>query len=114
MARGEPSAPGRKVGNLEIERKDDGVLALSGEVDLSNADQVPDAVAALASPEGDLVLDVSGLRFIDSTGVRLLLTLASDRGQRGGNLVIERPGGVVQRVLGLMGIERAPYLEIRS
>lgn len=114
MARGEPSKAVRTVGNLEIEQRGTGELALSGEVDLSNADQVPEAVAALAPAEGDLVLDVSDLRFIDSTGVRLLLTLAADRGQRGGNLVLERPGGVVRRVLGLMGIERAPYLEIRS
>lgn len=114
MARDEASKSVRTVGNLQIEQKGNGVLALSGEVDLSNADQVPQAVSALAPSEGDLVLDVSGLRFIDSTGVRLLLSLASDRGQRGGNLVLERPAGVVRRVLGLMGIERAPYLEIRS
>lgn len=114
MARDEPSKAVRTVGNLQIEQKENGVLALSGEVDLSNADQVPEAVGALAPAEGDLVLDLAALRFIDSTGVRLLLSLASERGQRGGNLVLERPGGVVQRVLGLMGIERAPYLEIRS
>ncbi len=114
MAVSEPSKSVRTVGNLRIEQTEQGALALAGEVDLSNADDVPAAIQSLAPQEGDLVIDVSELRFIDSTGVRVLLSLASERGQRGGNLVLERPEGVVRRVLGLMGIERAPYLEIRS
>jgi anti-anti-sigma factor len=69
------SIPG--PGRLKISSAvDDGTvsLALEGELDLAGA---PDMEASLAAVERDaptrLVIDLSRLQFIDSTGLRLLL-----------------------------------------
>jgi anti-anti-sigma factor len=52
------------------------VAHLRGELDLSNATDIADALAAAAedAPLG-LVVDMSGLRHLDSAGVRLLFDL---------------------------------------
>ena len=52
------------------------VAALTGEVDLSNATDIADALSAAADEATlGLVLDLTGVRHIDSAGVRLLFDL---------------------------------------
>lgn len=65
-------------GSCEITTEDrDGVavIRLQGEVDLTNADDVRDAVAATTAP--GVVLDVTAVSYLDSSGIR-----AIDRGHR--------------------------------
>lgn len=53
---------------------DESILELSGEVDMSNAHQLEEALAtALEATDGRLVVDLAGLEFIDSTGLRSLV-----------------------------------------
>jgi anti-anti-sigma factor len=63
----------------ELELDDPGdvrVARLVGELDLSNATDIADALAAAADGAAlGLVLDLTGLRHIDSAGVRLLFDL---------------------------------------
>jgi anti-sigma B factor antagonist len=72
------------------------VLSLAGELDLS---QVPAAEQAFRSVEGSkpstLVVDLSGLTFIDSSGLRLVLE-ADQRAQHDGRrlVLIEGPESV--------------------
>jgi anti-anti-sigma factor len=58
-------------------------VALSGELDISTYE---DALAQLAAAERSapelLVVDLAGLRFVDSTGVRLVLSADERRGRR--------------------------------
>jgi anti-anti-sigma factor len=54
-------------------RLDSGRLQLSGELDLENAADVLRAAAALDG--STLVIDLSGLGFIDSSGIAVLLRL---------------------------------------
>lgn len=65
------------VGRLDAESHDEQPprLALSGELDIAT---VPVAEQALRRHEGDneLVLDLRGLRFMDSSGLRVILSLA--------------------------------------
>jgi anti-anti-sigma factor len=51
------------------------VVRLSGEIDISNAAVVELRLRQLASEDG-LLVDVSGLSYLDSSGVRLLFRLA--------------------------------------
>ena len=57
---------------LELERTEEG-LAVGGELDLSTSPQLTQALDEAASAGEDIVLDVTGLTFIDSTGLRVLL-----------------------------------------
>ena len=48
-------------------------LAVGGELDLATTPQLSEALDEATAGEGDIVLDVSELTFIDSTGLRTLL-----------------------------------------
>lgn len=75
------------------------VLRLAGELDLATAPDVLAAVEAAAGDDGSrLVLDMSGVSFIDSTGVR---TLLEANRVAGNDLTLLAPSPAVTRVLEL-------------
>ena len=63
--------------DARVEREDNTIaLRLTGEFDLAATDDFEAGVAdALSAPLSELVLDLRGLRFVDSTGLRSILTL---------------------------------------
>jgi anti-anti-sigma factor len=80
-------------------------VVLSGELDiatLDDAERQVEAAAAAAPPL--LVIDLSGLSFVDSSGVRLVL-LADDRARAAGRRLAVRLGtGHALRVFQALGI----------
>jgi anti-anti-sigma regulatory factor len=48
----------------------DGALLVSGEIDLTVADDFLTAAVSMADPTKEVVLDLSGLTFIDSGGLK--------------------------------------------
>jgi stage II sporulation protein AA (anti-sigma F factor antagonist) len=54
----------------------------------------------------DLVLDLSGLSFMDSSGIALLIRLGRRVKEMGGRLWIENPGNQARRVIDAAGIDR--------
>jgi anti-sigma B factor antagonist len=84
---------------------------LVGELDLATAAGMSETLSASADQEGDLRLDVSGLSFIDSSGIRALLMVAERLGSRG-RLILVNPSEAVHRTLLLVGIDRAENLDI--
>ncbi|MER5425993.1 STAS domain-containing protein [Streptosporangium roseum] len=63
------------------------VLALSGELDYTNAEQLREqALSLLTDDHRCLILDLAGLTFCDSTGIRVFLAMRA--------LIIDR-GGVI-------------------
>jgi anti-anti-sigma factor len=91
-----------------------GVLA--GEVDLSNATFLERAIAeAVPNTARGLVLDLSALSYIDSSGIRLVLSLAGSLRWRGQDLVLAVPeGSRCRRVLAMAGIGSSVKLEITT
>jgi anti-anti-sigma factor len=84
-----------------VEPDADGVLWLSGELDLNGGENLRSAADAAIDPRRELVLDLSELEFIDSSGVRAIIRVArcSPKG-----LVLRRPDLRVRRVLETIGI----------
>jgi anti-anti-sigma factor len=101
------SSPVPGPGSLQISSVvDDGTISLllEGELDLAGA---PEMEASLAAAERDrptrLVVDLGRLRFIDSTGLRLLLQADARAKEQDYELVL-RPGAqAVQRVFEVTG-----------
>lgn len=91
--------------------QDSGPARLVGELDISTAPLLEDALREQVRGGGDLVLDLSALTFIDSTGLRSLLWLGRELKGRG-RLVLRSPSALVTRVIELTGIESAPSLTI--
>ncbi|HEX4941918.1 MAG TPA: STAS domain-containing protein [Actinomycetota bacterium] len=102
------------LATFTVERDDAIVVgALSGEVDMSNAAVLERAITeAVPNDARGLVLDLSALSYLDSSGVRLVLSLAGSLRWRGQELVIAVPEGAsCRRVLTLAGIDGSVALE---
>lgn len=85
-------------------------VLVEGEVDVSNADELRNAVdAALDAPE--VTVDLSQVPYIDSTGIGVLVGAAHRAADAGKKLVVASPQKNVARVLGLLGV--ADDLNIR-
>jgi anti-anti-sigma factor len=89
------------------------VVALTGEIDLSNASELEVAILeAVPNGAGGLVLDASQLGYLDSSGVRLLLSVAGRLSWRGQGFALASPAGSrCRRVLSLAGVEGAFPIE---
>jgi len=62
-----------------------------------------DEFGPTSTPTGELVVDLTWLRFIDSAGVRMLHDLAQQLAATGQRLTLHEPGRMVQRVLTIAG-----------
>jgi anti-anti-sigma factor len=102
------------LASLTIDERDDVVIgALSGEVDLSNATDLERTISeAVPNSARGLVLDLSALSYVDSSGIRLLLSLAGSLRWRGQELILAVPeGSSCRRVFTLAGIGDSVPLE---
>ena len=88
-------------------RRDDGriVVSLAGELDLYNAHEVRDALlqCCAESPER-LVVDLSGVTFLDSSGLRALLSARKRLETASGRLSVRNPASCAERVLAVSGL----------
>jgi anti-sigma B factor antagonist len=104
-------------GSFRVEVQRDGesaLVALVGELDLATVGAVEDQVRSLQGddPLGRLTLDLRRLEFIDSTGLRLLLTLDAESRQDGFELAIVRGPREVQHVMEATGLDdRLPLVD---
>jgi anti-sigma B factor antagonist len=86
-------------------------IRLIGEVDVSNAHRLRDALGEELHRGGDIVVDLAGLAFLDSTGIQLLIrTALSLRGR--GRLRLVSPGDLVRRTLELIPVGKLDNVEV--
>jgi anti-sigma B factor antagonist len=92
------------------------VLAVSGDVDLDTATLVADAIEdALDGGALELWLDFSATRFMDSTGLHLLLETQDRVRAHSRRLAVVCPAGPVRRLLELAGLaHELPLFEDRA
>jgi anti-anti-sigma factor len=85
-------------------------IALGGEFDLSNTPEVERRVAAaIDRAQGDIVVDLRGVRFLDSGMLLVLLRGLRGANKQGRRFALVRPPAVVWRVFVLTGFsERFP------
>ena len=82
------------------------VVRLAGELDLYNADAVRDALeAAIAAAPDRLVVDLSAVRFMDSTMLGVLIEARAKLRDRGAFLLAE-PQLETRRALQVSGLDR--------
>jgi anti-anti-sigma factor len=96
---------------LQITRTDDG-FRLDGELDMATADDLSQIFRD--APSNDpIVLDFSGVSFMDSSGLRALLEGAGQP-TGCGPVVIVNPSAQVRRVLDISIPGGTPGLEVRE
>jgi anti-sigma B factor antagonist len=78
----------------------DAVISLAGELDLSGAPALDEEVGRLAAHDGvrRVVLDLRGLQFLDSSGLRVVALAARRLEAAGRALTLVRGSETVQRV----------------
>jgi anti-sigma B factor antagonist len=98
--------PGPQL-RIRIDRSSDReCVALLGELDIFTARSLEDAVLGLedANP-GLVVIDLTGVSFIDSTGLSVLLTASQRAREQGRRLVVVRPPLPALRVFTLTRVD---------
>jgi anti-sigma B factor antagonist len=83
------------------------IVAIAGEIDVSNGEEVQSAVLDAVTLETScLLLDLSGVEYFDSVGVRLSFDLEQRLGrQRIEFAIVRPPASYVRKVLELCGAE---------
>jgi anti-anti-sigma factor len=104
----------RQLLSVEVTR-DSGALVIRpiGELDIWTT-QMLDAELrkAIATDAREVFLDLGGLSFIDSTGVRLLVLAATSSCRNGSRLRMLRGSAPVDRVLQVSGLDHSlPFID---
>ncbi len=94
--------------NLRVTSLDDGItlVALSGRMDVTGTQEIEmKLTTSTAVRKAAIIVDLSGMEFLASIGIRALLSNAKAQGMRGGKMVLCNPRLPVQQVLEATGID---------
>jgi anti-sigma B factor antagonist len=83
------------------------VVVVGGELDLGTAPALEDALMTRLNGGGHVLLDLRGLDFMDSTGVRVIVSAHRAAQEHDGRFALLRtpPDGAVGRVLRISGLD---------
>jgi anti-anti-sigma regulatory factor len=104
----EPESDSRST-LLEV-RRHGSVVVLRGEVDMTNSDLLRNELTNAAREGGDVVVDFAELTFIGSSGIHVLIDLATKLGER---KLVFTGGGWGTYVVNLLGLtDRYPNIVV--
>ncbi len=114
MDEGDRATQTSKLGSLAVRSEREGeahIIELIGELDLDGAPKLEEALRAAESGDAtSIVVDLGGLEFIDSTGLRLLV-MAAERSQNGRFSLLRGPKQV-HRVFEITDlVDRLPFAD---
>ena len=102
---------GEAGANVVVETRTDQtgarIVSLSGELDSANADALDASLAPLTERSAELIFDLSGLRFMDSAGIAVLLGVAA----KVDTVRLRNPSPAVRRVIELTGLSDVLRIE---
>ena len=83
------------------------LIGLVGEADVTNSDALRDVLdAEVAKEPRTLIIDLSGLRFMDSSALHALLRVNRSLDRQGGVLALVSPQAAVAKILRLTTADR--------
>lgn len=83
----------------------DPLIVLSGEVDLAGAADIWTALEPVLDGAGRVVVDLSAVKFMDSTGLSVLVRAHRRLMHNGGQLVVRHPSEMAARLLDVTGLD---------
>ena len=112
-------APPSAAGTLDVEVSSTAygaAVAIAGELDIATVSKVREAFASEALTHAEaVVVDLTEVSFMDSTGLSALLAFENELGARRRRLAIACPEGAARLVLDVAGVaERLPLYPTRA
>jgi anti-sigma B factor antagonist len=83
----------------------DAVVAVAGEVDVSNADILREAVDEALAAGGSVAVDMAAVPYIDSTGIGVLVGASHRADEAGQSFCLTGAQDNVVRILGMLGVD---------
>jgi anti-anti-sigma factor len=80
------------------------VVALNDEIDISNADLLPATVAAAVDGDKAVLIDLSGVTFLDSSGLRAILVCEDSLAHEGISVKVVNPSDQSRRIFEICGL----------
>jgi anti-anti-sigma factor len=87
------------------------ILKISGEIDIAAASQMRSAIDCVLDRSQRLVLDLSEVTFMDSTGLNLIAGAYRRLGSCPERIVLRKAPATVLRVLAVSGVDRLVTIE---
>jgi anti-sigma B factor antagonist len=99
--------------SMAVTQSHDGTcVTLIGELDDASVPLLRDRLAELTGElVGDLVLDIAGLSFVDSTGLGLFVTVHKNLEERGRRLILLGPTPMARRILEITRLDSVLHVE---
>ena len=88
---------------------DAGSVDVTGELDMASAPELDACLLALA--DADVIVDLAGLTFMDSSGISVLIVAFKRSVKHGRTFVLRAPPAQVARVLQLSGTDQVFTIE---
>jgi anti-anti-sigma factor len=89
------------------------VVTVRGEIDLTVEDDLHACIERCSDGDRPLVLDLAGVTFMDSTGIKTLVWAYRRQGQPQNGLIVRNPSDAVQELLALSGLSGVFTIEHR-
>ena len=90
-----------------VEHEDHAEVIATGEIDVATAESVETAVsAALAAGAGLVLLDFTGVTFIDSTGLGMLVKSHRSAEARGAVFAVVHPTAPTLKLIRVLGLDQ--------
>ena len=80
------------------------VVALGDEIDMSNADLLPAMVASVVNGDASVLIDLSRVTFLDSSGLRAILACEALLAREGTTLRVVNPTDQSRRIFEICGL----------
>jgi anti-anti-sigma factor len=110
MAELDDDLGGEVVIATEVDGAGDPIVVVSGEIDMSNASSLSAAVATItATPPSRLTFDFTGLQFIDSAGLAVLVGAAAKT-----TVSVRNPSAIVRCVIEATGLSTVLHMASES
>ena len=92
--------------STKVVRSDAGtIIYVQGEIDIATAGRLRDAIEPHMGPQQTIIMDLSGVEFMDSSCIRVLVQARGSLTADGGSLLLRNPSGIAHRILTLTGVE---------
>jgi anti-sigma B factor antagonist len=79
------------------------IVVVSGEIDLTTAPQLGESIAQFSN--GDVIVDLTAVEFIDSSGLQVLVVAHRRLADRGSRLVIRGASPMAMTVMEITGLD---------